>query len=1599
MLLVSRVEAQGIYAEGGYANKRSVAAGDVIGFHIATATAPFTVQIVNMADPQTVLQTLTGLTSQARDCTGMWESGCNWPVTTSFTVPSTWTPGFYAAKFPTTRGTRNILFVVRAPVPGSYAPIAVIQTSHTDTAYNRFGGKSVYDNLSTNNQRAHIVSFNRPYADDAGLTRFGAWEHPFVLWMKRENRRFEVITDEDMEARIPLSGYKALILVGHSEYWSLNARQHLDAFLQSGGHLAVFGGNTMWWQVRVDLQTRQMTVYKKASLDPLTGPNPAVATVNWFDWPVFNPENTTIGASFRHAGYNNMTPNFERIPLDQRVPFTVAHPTSWVYAGTGVTMGQQFGRSGAGIEVDGVTFNTLPNGSVVVEGSDGTPLSTDILATIPASEGYGTIGVTTLPQGGTIFNGSSRDWAIGLADDPVIQQITRNVLDRFSTGQPFAYQPRITANRVEDLFNTPSPVEGVLPGWFYRLSEMRLSQRCAHEGPTGLELTGTQWTQLWRSFAVDRNGIASAGASLRVNADFLEQTPDWPFPILSLVNFQGPEQQYLAALEIQKFPDGKKVRFSTFRSNGAYSASTAWIALDTGWELVRMTWRSPGTIELDVSGRRATAANPDSGQRANGLLLEFAGSGFQAVGSVCVDELQLRDSWASPAYSTITASPTSVPANGTSASTITVRLKDAAGNNITTGGDTVTLSTTRGTLSGVTDLGDGRYRATVVSTTTGTATIRGTVNGANINSSATVTFTQQAASLLLTAPANVVAGEPFSITVTARDSSGNPASTYLGTVHFTSNGPSATLPPSYTFTAADNGTHTFTGVVLRNAGARTITVSDTSNGSLTSTANVRVQGTTTSMITSSANPARAGVAITLTATVSTTTTGGTMNGGVTFRDGTTVLGTSPLTGSTAMFSTSTLAPGSHSLTATYDGNDDFLASTSAPLSQTIIGPASGATSQITASPASIPANGTSTSTITVRLEDASGTDIPSGGDTVALTTTSGTLSSVVDRGNGTYDATLTSPSSAGTATVRGTVNGEAIADTATVTFTTQVTSLTLTAPASAVAGEPFSITVTVRDAAGNPSAAYTGTVRLTSNGTSATLPASYTFTSADNGTRTFDGVVLRTIGTRTITATDTSNTSLTSTANVRVIGATTTTLSSNSNPAPSGASITLTASVATNALGGTITGSVTFHDGSTVIGTSNVSGGTATLQPALAPGTHSLTATYNGNDDFLPSTSAALSQTVVGPASGATSQLTASPASIPANGTARSVITVRLKDANGNDLPSGGDSVVLTATSGTLSNVTDQHNGSYFATLTAPTTAGTATISATVNGEAIASTATVTFTPGAALSLAVNAPAGVTAGNEFDVTVTALDEYGNTDTAYAGIVHFTSSDPAATLPPDATLDAGTRTFRITLATAGQQTITASDGTLTGSATVSVTAPPSSTPILAASATSTSSASLSWTAVAGATSYTLERSFNGSAFAVIASTSALTFNDTSLASGTTYIYRVRAAGGTPSAPGVATTIALTNDSIIRAAHFNAIRTAIDALRRSASLAPMAYTNAIAPGKAVRAIDLAEMRAAIDAARAAIGLPPVAWDTSSKVKQLHLDELDRALGAIE
>lgn len=90
-------------------------------------------------------------------------------------------------------------------------------------------------------------------------------------------------------------------------------------------------------------------------------------------------------------------------------------------------------------------------------------------------------------------------------------------------------------------------------------------------------------------------------------------------------------------------------------------------------------------------------------------------------------------------------------------------------------------------------------------------------------------------------------------------------------------------------------------------------------------------------LTSSANPVLPGTAITFTATVTSPVKGVTtpLTGKVTFNDGTTALGSVNLTAGVATFKTSTLAAGTHSVTAQYSGDINFLPNTSAAVSELV----------------------------------------------------------------------------------------------------------------------------------------------------------------------------------------------------------------------------------------------------------------------------------------------------------------------------------------------------------------------------------------------------------------------------------------------------------------------------------------------------------------------------------------------------------------------------------------------------------------------------------------------------------------------------------------
>jgi hypothetical protein len=177
------------------------------------------------------------------------------------------------------------------------------------------------------------------------------------------------------------------------------------------------------------------------------------------------------------------------------------------------------------------------------------------------------------------------------------------------------------------------------------------------------------------------------------------------------------------------------------------------------------------------------------------------------------------------------------------------------------------------------------------------------------------------------------------------------------------------------------------------------------------------------------------------------------------------------------------------------------------------------------------------------------------------------------------------------------------------------------------------------------------------------------------------------------------------------------------------------------------------------------------------------------------------------------------PTTTPTAGTAFNITVTALDASNGVassyagtvHFASSDARAVLPANSSLTSGT-----GTFSATLK---TSGSQTITATDTAmPSITSTPSSTAVSAAAASqLSVTAPASVTTGTAFSFTVTAQDQFSNAVTTYSGTVHFSSSDPQATLPANATLTSGTGAFSVTLKTPLAQTISATD-TLTPSIT-------------------------------------------------------------------------------------------------------------------------------------------------------------------------------------
>ena len=444
----------------GYASANSVERGGAIALFVNTRAPVFTLDVFRFGwyagvgarrvfGPVTLRGTVQP--EPAMDpATGLVD--CAWVdpfVLTTADAQRAWTSGVYLVRLTAAASAAQswIVFIVRDD--SRRVDLLVQLPVTTWQAYNAWGGKSLYHWGSSGGQRAACVSFNRPYAANAqnpaagygaGAGEFltnlqphpgtygssnAGWDCNLVRWLEREGRDVAYCTSLDTHARAP-SRCKAWLSSGHDEYWSWSMREHAEQARDRGVHLAFFGANAAYWQIRLEASAasgsadRLMVCWKKAARDPLAAGDAARATDKWRSAALNRPEEALIGTMYTAD------------PVDGDI--VVAAPEHWLFDGTRLERGSVLPGL-LGYEVD------------CVQGQG--PASLKVLAASPwkttgakPRAGIAHMTLATAPSGALVFATGSMQWAWGLDDfnapalrpsrsNAAAEHMTRNLLTRF----------------------------------------------------------------------------------------------------------------------------------------------------------------------------------------------------------------------------------------------------------------------------------------------------------------------------------------------------------------------------------------------------------------------------------------------------------------------------------------------------------------------------------------------------------------------------------------------------------------------------------------------------------------------------------------------------------------------------------------------------------------------------------------------------------------------------------------------------------------------------------------------------------------------------------------------------------------------------------------------------------------------------------------------------------------------------------------------------------------------------------------------------------------------------------------------------------------
>jgi hypothetical protein len=508
-----------------YLDRVSARPGDRVRLFACGPAGQCTLTITRIGREEVTVASIGEVSIQQHDIPATADrDGCDWPCVAEFAVEDDWGSGYYDVQLthPDGKSTHDFLCVRPALGAATQRALLVLATNTYD-AYNYWGGANAYAHvgklideempldeaaaqaagtLSRKRPRAQLQLFPpadvprmvnlrvrdmngwelpvnsdflerhtpTPYDGAAGF--YNKWEHRFAEWAEQQGIALDYATDHDLAHETDaLDGYGCVLLVGHSEYWSGEQRQQLEAYATAGGNLAIFSGNTGYWKVRWEDDGQRMAVHKSRGHveDPLwANPETRPDATHYMSHPSLGmPEAQVTGLSFLYGGYHRLCMCVAR----GAAAYTVYNDSHWALEGTDLYYGDQFGGDVPllGYENDGCLLRFGDDGLPKPAGGVGVPDNLEIIAIAPATlfehprnpnppaippEDPGFIAklaygedteqnrerslrghavLASFKKGrGEVFNSGTTEWAHGLAaQDPFVERITQNVLRRF----------------------------------------------------------------------------------------------------------------------------------------------------------------------------------------------------------------------------------------------------------------------------------------------------------------------------------------------------------------------------------------------------------------------------------------------------------------------------------------------------------------------------------------------------------------------------------------------------------------------------------------------------------------------------------------------------------------------------------------------------------------------------------------------------------------------------------------------------------------------------------------------------------------------------------------------------------------------------------------------------------------------------------------------------------------------------------------------------------------------------------------------------------------------------------------------------------------